>query len=216
MFTALVFDLDGTLADTPAGIAATLAAVLEEMGYAPPTYDAVRPMIGLPLEDAFQSFLPADCRGLVPGCITRYREIYAATAVPASRLFPGVEETLRRCRAAGLKMGIATTKISPVAEAVLANCGILTLFDAVFGSDRTILPKPHPELALKLLAELGSDPAQAMVVGDTSYDILMGKGAGAQTCAVTYGVHPRQRLEAAGPDHIIDRFGDLASIIGLP
>src|SRR5665647_3268056 len=129
MLTTLVFDLDGTLADTPAGIAATIAAVLAEMGYAP-----------------------------------------------------------------------------PAAEAVLSHCGILPLFDAVFGSDRTSLPKPHPELALKLLAELGSDPAQAMVVGDTSYDILMGKGAGARTCAVTYGVHPRHQLEAAGPDYIIDRF----------
>ena len=216
MLTALVFDLDGTLADTPAGIAATIAAVLAEMGYAPPAYDAVLPMIGLPLEDAFQSFLPADRWGLVPGCITRYREIYAATAIPTSRLFPGVEETLWRCRAAGLKMGIATTKITSVAEAVLAHTGILPLFDAVFGSDRTSLPKPHPELALNLLAELGSNPAHAMVVGDTSYDILMGKGAGAQTCAVTYGVHPRHRLEAAGPDHIIDRFRDLAAIIGLP
>lgn len=216
MLTTLVFDLDGTLADTPAGIAATIAAVLAEMGYAPPAADAVLPMIGLPLEDTFRSFLPPDRWDAVPDCVIRYREIYAATAIPASRLYPGVEETLRRCRAAGYRMGIATTKISPVAEAVLSHCGILPLFDAVFGSDMTSLPKPHPELALKLLAELGSDPAQAMVVGDTSYDILMGKGAGARTCAVTYGVHPRHQLEAAGPDHIIDRFGDLASIIGLP
>jgi phosphoglycolate phosphatase len=215
VYTALVFDLDGTLVDTPAGIARTIATVLANRGYPAPSAQDVYPMIGLPLEDSFLRFLPAEDRSVAPECVVEYRELYQRVEVPATILFPGVADTLVRLKAAGVRMAVASAKLTSVAEATLAHSGARAFFQVVLGGDSVSQPKPHPQLAQSALSLLECPAKRALVVGDTSYDIQMGKSAGTATCGVTYGVQPRAQLASVAPDYLIDRFEDLAAILGL-
>lgn len=211
----MIFDLDGTLADTPLAIARTISAAVAATGREAPTLEAALATIGRPLDEAFRSLLPESEWGSVPECVRCYRERYDRDVVPATRLYPDVAETLVASSAAGLRLAVATTKITRIAEATLAHCGVLSCFAVVIGGDRVARPKPAPEMATLALAEMNCGPESALVVGDTTYDLGMGKAAGARTCAVTYGAHSRDQLVEVCPDYVIDRFGDLKSILGI-
>ncbi len=215
-FSCVIFDLDGTLADTAGAIARTMCAVVAGLGWPVPAHEAALATVGRLLEEAFRSLLPEDAWINIPGCVTAYRELYDRTVVPSTELFPGVKETLAACRSAGLRLGVATTKLTRIAETTLNHCGVLGCFDVVFGGEKASRPKPDPGLALAVLAELRCPSREALMVGDTTYDVLMGKAAGTGTCAVTYGgVHSRTKLEEAEPDYVIDRFGELRGILGV-
>jgi phosphoglycolate phosphatase-like HAD superfamily hydrolase len=92
--------------------------------------------------------------------------------------------------------------------------GVAEYFSYVIGADSVTHAKPNPEPVLKTLSDLGFRPEEALVVGDMPVDILMGKGAGAATCGVTYGNASREALTAAGADFIIDEFSQLKAILG--
>ena len=91
--------------------------------------------------------------------------------------------------------------------------GIAEDITYVLGADTVTHAKPHPEPVLKTLADLGYSADEALVVGDMPVDIQMGRGAGAHTCAVTYGNASREDLVATGPDFIIDEFSELPAIL---
>ena len=91
--------------------------------------------------------------------------------------------------------------------------GLSRYITYVLGADDVTHAKPHPEPVLKTLQELGIPASEALVVGDMPVDIQMGLGAGARTCGVTYGNSSRLALEAAGASHVIDRFGELLSLV---
>lgn len=215
-FSCVIFDLDGTLADTAGAIAQTIRTAIAEAGYPAPSQEAALSTVGRPLDEAFRALIPAHGWAQVPACITAYRELYDRAVVPATVLFPGVPETLEACRVAGLRLAVATTKLTRIALTTLRHCGIAERFDVIAGGDRASRPKPDPGLALAVLEELACPAGQALMVGDTTYDIEMGRAAGTRTCAVTYGgVHSRARLATTGPDYMIDSFGDLAGVLGL-
>jgi 2-phosphoglycolate phosphatase len=201
---AVVFDLDGTLTDSAAGICDTVATVLAEAGCSPPDPDQVRAMIGLPLVSIFARCLPAADELELEARVERYKHVYAETVIPRTALFPGAWSLLRACREAGLELALVTAKFTPVAEAVLARCRIRRLFRSVVGGNRAARPKPHPDLLQVALDELDLEPAAVLAVGDGDHDILMGRAAGVRTCGVTWGVHSPERLRAAGADFLVD------------
>lgn len=162
----VIFDFDGTLADTSEGIINTVCTTLEIMG------------------------LPPQPRGQI-------------------KLFPGVKETLLELHDAGLKLAIATSRGSNSLHTILQNYGIDGIFDEVATSSDHYEPKPSPDMVLKLLQRMGANAAEALVVGDTTFDILMGSGAGCRTCGVTYGNHGRTTLATASPDFIVDSFPEI-------
>ena len=213
---AVVFDLDGTLTDSAAGICATLAAVLGEAGLPAPEDDEVRAMIGLPLRAILARYVPGAGEPELDAWIARYQALYAATVIPKTFLFPHAWSLLRGCRAAGIELGLVTAKATPVATAVLRRCRVGRLFRSVVGGDRAARPKPHPDLLLVALAELGIDPSATLVVGDGDHDVLMGRAVGARTCGVAWGVHGADRLRAAGADLIVHSPRELGDLLLLP
>ena len=118
---AVVFDLDGTLTDSAAGICATVATVVSEAGHPAPDVDAVRAMIGLPLEAVLAHCAPSAEPAALATLVERYKRVYAATVIPRTFLFPFTWSLLRRCRAEGLLIGLATAKSTSTARAVLAR-----------------------------------------------------------------------------------------------
>jgi phosphoglycolate phosphatase len=211
----LIFDLDGTLVDSAAGIAASFNHALTTVARVAPLPQArITRMIGLPLAQMFAETLPPALEGRIPDCIAAYRAHYDETAVPNSRLFPGVRTTLETLHTAGRTLTVATTKYSFVAEAVIASVGLRPLFAHVLGGDSVPEHKPHPALVLKTLALTGAPPDDALVVGDSTYDMLMAAAANVRAVGVTYGVHAREELRSAGATTLIDAPPDLLPLVG--
>jgi phosphoglycolate phosphatase len=214
---AVAFDLDGTLTDSAPGICATVEAVLVEAGHAPPPHADVRAMIGLPLADILRLYAPGATSSDVDALIQRYALVYAATVIPATLLFPQTWSLLRACRATGLELALVTAKPTGVATKVLSRCRIRGLFTSIVGGDRAGRPKPHPDLMHVALGELGVPPEQTLLVGDGAHDVEMGRGAGARTCGVAWGVHDAEQLHAAGADHVVHSIAELrALLLGPP
>lgn len=212
-----VFDLDGTLVDTPQAIVAAFTATLESLGVAVPDAAAIRATIGLPLERALGDLLgvPAD-EELVARAVRRYRTHFEEIILPraAALVFPRVAAGLDALRGAGVLLAVATSKFRASADALLRAAGLHDRFALVVGADEVANPKPHPEAAQHLLAALGVPAGRAVMVGDTVHDIGMAHAAGMRSIAVTYGVQDARLLAAARPTWTADTFDDVVARLG--
>jgi HAD superfamily hydrolase (TIGR01509 family) len=217
MTYAAIFDLDGTLIDSPNAIVTMMGNALAEMGRDPPDTAVIRATIGLPLEAGAAQILgvAADDRD-VAQLVGLYRRQFLDWMVPKSRdlLFDGVEDGLRRLRQDGALLGLATSKYLRSAEAVLRSAGIRDLFSAVAGSDSVVRQKPDKEMAEHVAAALGCTPDRCVMIGDTIHDLKMGNAAGMRTVGVSYGVSGAQDLHAGDPAAVADSFPEVVSILG--
>jgi phosphoglycolate phosphatase len=211
---AVLFDLDGTLLDTPAGIVRAFTAALAELSAPAAEPLTIRATIGLPLPVAFSMLLDVPVEDpLVAAGVGQYQRCFREIVLPGAvqLVFPGVLDGLVRLREAGYPLAVATSKFYASADAVLVAAGLRELFDEVLGADQVANPKPHPEMAFALLDRLGSRSADAVMVGDTSHDLLMARAAGLRSVAVTYGVHSVAQLVAgiaAEPTWLVDSFAE--------
>ena len=209
MYKAILFDFDGTLADTAPGIVLTMQETFRELGLTVPTPDAIRQTIGLPLEDAVQLF-GAESKAAV----AVYQRLFPACELTHISIFPHVKETLDTLKAQGIRMAICTSRNVESLLSILEKHGIGGYFEAyITGSDR--LPaKPAPDMVYAVCQhmEVACDET-VLMVGDTTFDIEMGNAAHCTTCAVTYGNHTEQQLQAAHPTHTIHRFDDLINLL---
>ncbi|KJK50393.1 hydrolase [Lentzea aerocolonigenes] len=216
MKRCVIFDLDGTLVDTPRGIVTTFAAVFAQLGL--PTVDSgsVRATIGLPLPVAFAKVLGIpDDDPVVARCVEFYLSTFREIVLPkAPRLvFPGVADGLRSLREGGFLLAVATSKYLANAEALLVAAGLREEFSVVVGADQVSRPKPDPESGLLVLQRLGVSAANAVMVGDTTHDVLMAHGAGMSSIGVTYGVHSGEQLLSANPTWLVDSFPGVVDIV---
>ncbi|MDT0446457.1 HAD family hydrolase [Streptomyces johnsoniae] len=212
MTAVAVFDLDGTLIDTPRGIVATFTAVFDSMGLEWPDPAAVRATIGIPLERAFGQLLPDEPEDAqIDEAIRRHQRYFAELVLPRAGqlLFPGVVAGLAALRAQGVGLAVATSKFHAGADALLTAAGLRAEFDVVIGADQVTHPKPHPQTGLAVLSALRAVPEEAVMVGDTTHDLLMAKACGMRSIAVTYGVHGARQLRAAGATWLADTFDDV-------
>ena len=213
MIKLIILDFDGTLGDTRANIVLTMRRTLVRLGYAVPDEETIAATIGVPLEKGFEQMLPGISPADVALCARTYREIFEKCRkelVP--NLFPHVMETLDALKEAGYVLTIASSRSYGSLKEFLQEMGIAPYISYVLGANSVTHAKPHPEPVLKTMADLGFQADETLVVGDMPVDILMGKGAGAHTCAVTYGNASREELIAAGADYVIDDFSELTGI----
>ena len=216
MLEAVIFDLDGTLVDTPKVIVATALQALRLQPRALPEPQAIRATIGLPLTVAFSGLL-----GLPEGSpeveevVQEYRRLWRANIVPRSAelLYPGVAEGVQLLRDLGLRLAVATSKVRSGAVAQLEAAGIAPHFQVVAGYDSVERPKPDPQMALYVLGQLGSSPSSTVMVGDTTHDLLMAHGAGLRAVAVTYGAHDEATLRTESPEWVAKDFAEVVRLL---
>jgi len=216
VLSAVIFDLDGTLVDTPLVIVQTALAALECKGCAGPTPDAIRATIGLPLTIAFSGLLGLpETHGNVQACVEEYRRLWRERVVPRSKefLYPGVLEGIAELHGRGLRLGVATSKAQAGAVLQLEAAGIARYFDVVAGFEAVQKPKPEPDLALFVLDKLGVAADAAIMVGDTTHDLLMARAAGLRAIAVTHGAQPEATLRAANPSFVAPDFAGVLAIL---
>ena len=210
----IIFDFDGTLADTHRTIIATVQQTLKELGLPIATEESITETIGLPLRDCYRHYLPnLDDAGL-DACEATHHRLFdinrkANPPVP----FPHVVETLKWLREQGIKTTIASSRTSFSLRDLLADMGIADLFDYILGAEDVTRAKPDPEPVLQTLRTMNISAEHTLVVGDMGVDILMGARAGCKTVGVTYGNGAREELEKAHADYVIDGMEMLVEIV---
>lgn len=209
----IIFDFDGTLADTYELIIKTNQAAMEAMDYPVRDEEAIRATIGLPLEAGIRALYPDLPEEALPQWCATYRrifDVYKTQYLPV--LFPEVKETLEWLRDKGFVLTVASSRQSVSLNAFLRDLGILPCFRYVLGADNVSRAKPDPEPVLQTLRHLGYLADETLVVGDMPVDILMGSRAGAGTVGVTYGNSNRAQLLEAGADFVLDHFSELQGL----
>ncbi len=201
-----MFDCDGTLVDSQAAIGQSMEAAFNQAGVPYPGHEAVKKVVGLSLDRASQMLLPESHRHLAPEIEAHYRRTFADLRLNdkvVEPLYPKVLETLGALKDAGFVLGIATGKGRRGLEKTLASHGIGDFFHTLQTAD-THPGKPDPSMLHQALAEAGAEAGAALFVGDTTFDIEMGRSAGIRTLGAAWGYHERAYLEAAGADAIIE------------
>jgi phosphoglycolate phosphatase len=203
---AVAFDFDGTLADTHGAIVATMAQTFAALGVPGLPSAVVASMIGLQLEHVLREGGVAE-RG-IEDAVAIYRARFPDNAREVA-LFDGVEACLLELAEARVPIAICSSRGRTSLNELLEQLGIHARFAHVVGKEDAARPKPAPDLVNVLGRALGKSPSRMLVVGDTTYDIEMGKAAGAHTCGVTSGSHDAARLQSAGPTLVVDSLGGL-------
>ena len=196
-FRLLVFDWDGTLADSTTIIAGCIQRACGDLGLPVPEEAAAKFVIGLGLADALKAVAPTLAPDDYPRLSERYREHYLACD-PDIPLFDGAREMLDALEGRGFLLAIATGK----SRAGLARALKQQRLDARFFASRCAdegFPKPHPDMLLTLMERCGVDPSQTLMIGDTLHDLQLARNAGASAVAVTYGAHAADELAAFAP-----------------
>ncbi|MGD1076074.1 MAG: HAD-IA family hydrolase [Thermodesulfovibrionales bacterium] len=206
MFIQLViFDLDGTLVDSSEDITNALNYALMPHGFKPLAVDDTVKMVGEGLTRLIDQVIGNGDISVKNDVMNRFLEHYAKHILDCTREYPGVRETLDRMK--NYKKAVISNKKEALSRMVLDGLKLSEYFDIVIGSDTTSQRKPSPVPILKVLTDLHVSAGEAVIVGDSDFDIDAGKAAGIHTVAVTYGY--RQREVIAHADHIIDRMTDL-------
>jgi phosphoglycolate phosphatase len=210
-----VFDCDGTLVDSQHSIFAAVSAAFESCGLLPPPLALSRRVIGLPLQDALTALVPAAAEVDAVRLTERYRDaFFALRARPdfEEPLFPGTVEALDAIEAAGYLLGVATGKGRRGLERTLGRHDLLRRFVTLQTSDKGP-GKPHPDMLERAMAETGVDPAACVMIGDTTFDVLMARAAGAKAIGVAWGYHAVEELSAAGAHAIVGSFPGVPSAV---
>ena len=186
-FRLLVFDWDGTLADSTGIIAAAIQQACRDVGQPAPDDTAARFVIGLGLADALRHVAPLLPPEDYPRLSERYREHYLARD-PEIPLFEGARELLDELDARGFLLAIATGKSRTGLARALAQQNLAHRFVASRCADEGF-PKPHPDMLLALMDRCGVAPVETLMIGDTTHDLALARNAGAPSLAVSYGAH---------------------------
>jgi phosphoglycolate phosphatase len=211
----VIFDVDGTLVDSQSEIVAAMTHAFAGEGRAAPQREAILSIVGLSLPEAMLRLCPeaeaaaraALVEGYKAAYMTRRLEIGAAAGSP---MFPGAAQALAELRGRDdLLLAVATGKSRRGLDKLIEGHGWQGLFVSQQVSDHHP-SKPHPSMVLACLAETGVDAARAVMVGDTSFDMEMGRAAGVATLGVSWGYHAADSLRG---DSLARSFADLPGLI---
>lgn len=208
----LVFDWDGTLIDSTAKIVRCMQLAAEQAGVPVLSHRAICQIIGLGLPEAIAELYPAHDAATRETVRQQYVHFFISVDQTPSPFFAGVEETLHRLRDDGYTLAVATGKSRRGLDRVLQQLGMEHFFHATRCADET-RSKPHPQMLHELLAAAGRGAGEALMVGDTHFDMAMAREAGMARVAVSYGAHHREQLLPYEPLACLDAFAELRPLL---
>lgn len=209
------FDLDGTLIDSAQSIVDGVVACWAACGFPDPDPIAVKRIIGLPWEESIRTLLPGSGErefNLIRGYYDDVARAVRGRPPTSEALFDGARELLDRLADAGYVLGIVTSRNARRLGALLDGHEIAHRFSVLRTPDHGP-GKPDPYLLLQAMSAVGASPVSTVMIGDTTFDMLMAGGAGAASIGVSWGVHDSEELERAGADRVVHVFDRLAGAI---
>lgn len=205
---AILFDFDGTLVNTAPGILTTMREVFRRMDTPVPSNQAMSQTIGLPLSKALGS-LGGYNEEKTRQATSLYRELFERLELGNMCVFEHVREVLNTLKEKGFRMAIVTSRDEYSLDLILKTHHLEEYFETRVTGSAGLKAKPAPDMVLHLLKTMGITSKEALIIGDTTFDIGMGKNAGAFTCAVTWGNHTEEQLMTSQPDIIISDIREL-------
>ena len=215
--TTVLFDLDGTLVDS---IELIVAAAMNAFASRPgpsPSEAQIRNTIGRPLPTTFGPWLVDD--NDLPFLISKYREYQLEHHDRLTCAYDGIVGAVAGLHAAGLRMGVVTSKVGFMAQRALDHCGLASFMQCLVASDSTTKHKPEPEPVILALEQLSSTADSAVYVGDSPYDKQAARSAGVRALGVSWGAFTAETLKDAGAEAVIAQPAELVpylGAIGLP
>jgi len=208
----LVFDLDGTLAETAPDLIDALNHVLATDAIAPVPVDAARSLVGAGARALIERGYALGGRALtkerLDAQFAEFLKFYNAHIADKSTLFPGVESCLDRCRAEGWTLAVCTNKLEYSSNLLLGKLGVRDRFAFVCGQDTFGVAKPDPKPLVETVRRVGGEISSSLMIGDSITDIRTARAAGMPVIAVDFGYTDTPVAEL-GPDRVISHFGDL-------
>lgn len=208
----VMLDFDGTTANTTPSIIYCADKVCQMEGY---TLDKelLARNTGFTTEEAFRFLTGCNDEDTINRLSTLYRKLYISEGLDMITLFDGVLETMKELHSKGVKFAIATNNITPIIEYTIARLGMDKYLDTIVCLDNVAKGKPEPDIAFEAMRRVGCTAEESIVVGDSTFDMGMGKNAGCRCCGVTYGSHNSTTLLDGGATWVIDNFSDLKKIV---
>lgn len=208
----VMLDFDGTIADSFASVIYCAEKMCIEAGY---SFDRtiIEQHMGSTTEECITLLTGSNDPELIDRLNNSYNIIYEREGYDMIKLFDGVLETVKRLHDQGVKFAITSNNIVPVISYVVERLGLMPYLDEIIGVDCVSNGKPAPDIAIEALRRTGVAPEEAVAVGDSYFDICMGRDAGCHSCGVTYGADSAETLVKYGAEWTIDSFNELENIV---
>ena len=207
-YSLLVFDWDGTLLDSKAQIVNCMQSAIKDLDLEPRSNDQIVKVIGLGLEKAVVQLYPMMDMKLVTKAAETYREHYLYKDKTPSPLFDGTEAVLKQLHKAGYDLAIATNKSRRGLDKGLSETGLKDYFPITRTADDAH-PKPHPQMLEEILTDHNTHASNALMIGDSEYDLQLANNTKVDGLAVSYGVHGLIHLLTQDPVGFIDKIDQL-------
>jgi phosphoglycolate phosphatase len=211
-YSLVIFDFDGTLVDSERCVHAAMDAAFRDLGIRA-DLSRLKRQIGMPLDQSVRRLAEVDLDDrIVSELIDVYRRYHGELQHDLIRPYAGVVPALQRLASGGVTLAIASSKLSSAVRQTLAQFGIEPLFPVLVGGEEVVRGKPDPEMVDRVLRALDHAAADALVVGDTTYDVAMAHNAGLDSCAVTYGNQSREEILTSRPTYVADSIDEVVRV----
>lgn len=204
----IVFDWDGTLQDSTDRIVDSMRASARDVGLTVPNEQAVKDIIGLGLTEALEQLFGSRLEVDYDRIVAAYRHHYLNASTVPAEMFAGAAQMLGRLRDDDYVLAVATGKARRGLDRIFDETGFRDYFATSRCADEA-QSKPHPQMLIQIMAEVGVTPQETLMVGDTEHDMKMANACGVGPVAVSFGAQPLTRLRPHNPVTCIESLDQL-------
>ena len=214
-YNGIIFDLDGTLADTLADIAHSMNRILRERGYPVHAAEDYKLLIGRGLENLVSASLPMEARlpSIISACLIDLMLDYRDNCLVETRLYPGIEPLLYHLQELGLKMAVFSNKADDLTQIIVQSLMPGIRFSMIVGARPDYPKKPDPSGAQMISNFLDIKPEQIIYIGDSDVDMLTARGARMLAVGVLWGFRTKEELLLNGADHLLNDPSELPGLL---
>lgn len=206
----MFFDLDGTLVDSAPDLHLALSMLCAQQGVPVPEYNSVREVTSRGARAVMATAFASQGQQTIDAFLPRFLDLYTQTGFANTKPFPGIDALLDKLEARGIAWGVITNKIGALTNPLLEQLGYASRIASVVSGDSLLLRKPDPAPVLHACAQVGTEPAQCVFVGDDPRDVQAGRAAGVYTIAAGWGYLDGADPRAWNPDAIAETATQLA------